>query len=485
MDLTKPSRLPAESGEFGRITIYTDEREINRGNITQVLRDATAVHDRNRKRIVQLWNIYRGDQSILQKTKTVRPEINNRVVENRANEIVTFKSGYLLGEPIQYVNRRKEESVGEEITRLNDFMLVESKAVKDKELADWFHICGTSYRMVMPNPLPDKDNPFHIYTLDPRDTFVVYSSDLGNAPMLGVKYLQKQNGDTLCSCYTRDRYFELLNGEVVNEWSHTLGEIPIFEYAANLPKLGAFEIVLGLLDAINATDSNRLDGVEQFVQAILKFVNCEIDKEGLDKLRELGAIMIKSPAGLNADMSLETAELNQSQTQTLKDDLHQAVLDICGMPNRNGGSSTSDTGSAVIMRDGWSTAEARAKDTETMFKEAERRFLSLVLKICSTTVNLKLKLTDIEMKFTRRNYSDIQTKSQVLTTMLANPKIHPELAFAYCGMFIDPESAYAKSMEWVKEQEAKTAKNQATLPGNGVKDTGSEPVKTQNDENPE
>lgn len=34
------------------------------------------------------------------------------------------------------------------------------------------------------------------------------------------------------------------------------------------------------------------------------------------------------------------------------------------MPNRNGNASTSDTGSAVIMRDGWSDAEARAKDSE-------------------------------------------------------------------------------------------------------------------------
>ena len=53
------------------------------------------------------------------------------------------------------------------------------------------------------------------------------------------------------------------------------------------------------------------------------------------------------------------------------------------MPNRNGGTSTSDTGSAVIMRDGWSAAEARAKDSELMFKLSEKEFLKLVLRICS------------------------------------------------------------------------------------------------------
>jgi hypothetical protein len=141
--------------------------------------------------------------------------------------------------------------------------------------------------------------------------------------------------------------------------------------------------------------------------------------------------------------------------QTLKDDLYQSILTITGVPNRNGGSSTSDTGSAVIMRDGWQAAEARAKATELMFKKSERKFLRLVLRILRDTVGTQLKLTDIVTHFTRRNYENIASKAQVLTTMLNNPKIHPELAFAYCGMFIDSESAYLQSKAYYDEQMAK------------------------------
>jgi hypothetical protein len=39
--------------------------------------------------------------------------------------------------------------------------------------------------------------------------------------------------------------------------------------------------------------------------------------------------------------------------------------------------------------------------------------------------------------------------------MLNNPKIHPELAFAHCGMFPDPESAYLQSKAYYDEQMAK------------------------------
>ena len=36
--------------------------------------------------------------------------------------------------------------------------------------------------------------------------------------------------------------------------------------------------------------------------------------------------------------------------------------------------------------------------------------------------------------------------------MLNNPKIHPEVAYAACGMFPDPESAYLQGMAYYEEQ---------------------------------
>ena len=150
-------------------------------------------------------------------------------------------------------------------------------------------------------------------------------------------------------------------------------------------------------------------------------------------------------------------ELNQGQTQTLKDDLYNAILTICGIPNRNGGSSTSDTGAAVLLRDGWSLAEARAKDSEHMFKKSEKKMLKLVLRICRDLGDINLRLKDIDMKFTRRNYEAIQSKSQVLVSMLQQPKIHPLLAFSHCGMFTDPDHAYAMSMKHYEEEQEKLA----------------------------
>lgn len=473
---------------YGRRVITTNVTEIIDENVVDVLGKAFSEHIINRAEIEYLWNYYRGNQPILQRQKQVRPEICNMIVENRANEIVSFKVGYLCGEPIQYVGRNADEQVSKAISILNEMMFGENKATQDKEIVEWQMICGTSYRLVLPDtPLEEDDAPFEMYTLDPRDTFVVYSNEVGNKPLLGVKYSTDEYGTATFSVYSTNNFWKIRDGKILpDSKSHALGMIPIFEYPANNARLGAFEIVLPLLDAINNVASNRLDGVEQFVQAFIKFINCDISSEDFEKLKDLGAIKVNSVEGANADVDIVTNELNQGQIQTLVDYLYQTVLTICGIPNRNGGSSTSDTGSAVLLRDGWSLAESRAKDSELMFKRAEQNVLKLVLKICRETAGTapemsNLRLKDIALQFTRRNYEAIQSKSQVLVSMLQQNKIHPRLAFESSGLFIDPERAYSISMEYAEEQAKKAVEMMQQTSGQPT-DDGKEDGQKENDE---
>lgn len=437
----------------GRRIIYTDVDEINDSNVVEVLRKAMETHSVNSGEIQYLYDYYKGNQPILRRTKDIRPEICNRIVENRANEIVSFKDSYLIGKPVQYVNRSGDDTSSDDLNKLNDFMFLERKSARDKELVNWFHICGTGYRLILPEKMGIEfdSSPFKLYTLDPRYTLVVYHSGLGHKRMMGGTYVTKADGKVVYSVYTDKMYYEIVDDRIVKAEPHILGRVPIVEYPLNSARLGAFEIVIPLLDAINEVSSNRLDGIEQFIQALMILKGVDIDSEDFKKLKELGGLKIP----VDGDVDYLVQELSQANTQTVVDDLYQSVLTICGMPNRNGGSSTSDTGSAVIMRDGWSDAEARAQGTEDMFKESEAETLAIVIYISNTFAGLNLLVSGVEPRFTRRNYENIQAKSQVLTTMLANNKIHPRLAFEYCGMFIDPELAYTESMQYYEEQAQK------------------------------
>jgi SPP1 family phage portal protein len=239
-----------------------------------------------------------------------------------------------------------------------------------------------------------------------------------------------------------------------------LKALPIVEYIANTARLGVFETVLSLLDAIKEVDSDRVDAVDQFVQAIMLFHNVDVDDETVRKVKELGALAY---ADINDNRKGEvkyiTAELNQTQTQTLIDHMYQAVLQIVGMPSQgDGNSSDSSNNGAVTMKNGWQSAETRAKAMGRLFKKSEKQFLKLVLTIAGDMEPLDLSLSQIDVYFPRRNYDNISTKANVLSTLI--DKIPPHSAYVASNLFVDTEAEYKEYERWDAERkktEAETA----------------------------
>ena len=469
-DIISPEAVPPLKG---RARILADAERVDASNVVDVLDAAIPAHVLNATQAQYLWDYYRGQQPILRRTKEVRPEICNRTVENHAQEVVAFKVGYQLAEPMQYVLRHHDGSTGPlagevgetdeardahlgEINELNTLMFASDKASCDRDLFEWMCVCGLGYRMVEASE--GGDAPFALHVLDPRRTFVVRSSSYHRRPLMGVWVgRDPESGGRVYNCFTEDGLYVVRDGRLLSATPHTYGAIPIVEYQLNTARMGVFEPVLPLLDAINAVEANRLDGIEQTVQALMKFVNCAIDQDTFLEMVKLGAVEVTTTEGAvgSADVDIIRNDLDQTSTQVTKDDLYQAVVNICGMPNRNGTSgSSSDTGAAVLLRDGWSLAESHAKGYELEFKRSEREFLRVVLSICeqSGEVDLELRMRDIELAFNRRNYENLLVKVQALTTML--PKgfsIHPEVAFRHCGLFTDPETAYLQSAQWTEE----------------------------------
>lgn len=442
---------------YGRLKIYSDAREITAENVVEEVNKAYAVHIRNQADINELWNHYRGKTRILHKEKQIREEINHKIHESRAYEVVKFHKGYVFGEPIQYVRRENpaakldDDVIATDINALNGYMSDANKAACDNALAEWMYVAGTGYRLTLPNKRWTADGdepPFEIYALDPRKTFVIYSSDIDEHPLAAVCCVERENNEKVFSVYTHTSYFEFIEYGKVSTKANTLGMIPIIEYPTENARLGVFEPVLTQLDALDELQSNRMDDIVQFVNSFLAILGGQLDEETYKKLNDWKTLCL--PEG--TDAKYLSATLSQTDVQTLKEDFVQAIFEICAVPNRTGGDSASDNGVAVLLRNGYTASEARAKDIEEVWKKSEKDFLRLILRILRDTVGTKLKLTDIKPHFTRRNYENIATKSQVLIAMLNNPKIHPEVAYASCGMFPDPESAYLQGKAYYEEQ---------------------------------
>ena len=453
--------IVAKRRTFGRTPILTPVTEITRENVIEVLNKAKPTFERNASDCVYLYNYYKGKQPILSRIKEVRPEICNMIVVNRAYEIVTFKTGRFLYKNIQYVNR--SENMTEEVNALNTYMYADNKCGKDRELVDWMHICGHGYRMVIDAPASD-GVPFHTYTIAPDRAFVIYTDNYARTPLMGVYYTFYLDKDKIkhkvYTCYTANEVYEIENDEIKSVTPHLLGNVPIIEYPANYARLGCFEMVIELLDAINLATSNRQDGLEQFIQSLMVFKNMDIASTDFQKLRQMGALCL--PA--DSDVEYLVQELNQTQTQTLIDDMYSAVLTICGMPNRHTGStSTSDNKGAVVLRDGWSAAATAVKETRQYFESSERQMLSMVLKVFNLyrdaviENNVELTMSDINVHFDEGEYENMLEKAQVLTMLLSNDRVHPKDAFTFSNITPDPESAYIAGQQFHDEQEEKQA----------------------------
>ena len=450
---------------FGRLDIYASFDEITPDNVVSELNTALVYHVQNLLQENFLYWYRRNVQPILQRSKEVRPEILYKVQENHADEIVTFKNGWFMQSPAFFVSRRK--GVQNKVNKLNEYLYRSGKQQADNETVNWFHTVGKGVTYVQPND--DPDVPFLAYALDPRSAFVVYSMRPGNEPMMGVNFVvadEKAKFDV----YTKDFVFHLsgvttgkmmttqINGDFIASASNidsvepnVLGYIPIIEYRYNDINMGAFESVLPLLDAINAVQSNRLEGVEQFIQSLAVAVNCQFDDDvTANDIRKAGMIVLKSVGENRADFKILSEQLDQQQTQVLVDYLYEQVLRICAMPSQTkGGRSTSDTGAAVLARDGWFQATAAARNTEDLFKKSNRQFERIIVDILRRKGLLDISLNDFDLEISREETANIQSKAQAFQTLMS-AGFHPELAAKKSGVSNDPAADIRMSDAYLK-----------------------------------
>ena len=447
-------------GRYGRKTAYTDVEKITESNIVQVLGDCIGVFNFNKSAIKYLWEYKKGDQPILYRKKKVRNDVKNKVVENHAWEIVQFKNGQTYGEPIQYVSRKKEDKINEAVDKLNDYMTNANKHTRDISSGEWTSAVGTGFKAIQ---ITDKnaDMPFRIVVPSPMNTFIIYSRYTGE-PLLSVQELKDENKERYYQCFSDTHEYRVKNGElipldvsdgrVVKSKLHAFGGIPIIEYPNNQDKISDIEIVITLLDAINNMQSNRMDGVEQFVQSFMKFVNCEIDNDQYDKMKEQGAITVKSVEGTvgKADVELMTQELNQTETQVAKDDLWNNALSILAIPNKQGNTG-GDTQGAVELRNGWDFSKQRAKQKDPYIMEAERSFAKIALNIIRIRKGKNecpISTMDFDVQINHSPTDNMLTKTQALSQMLS-AGIHPLVAIRTCGLWGDAEKVFLNSKPYL------------------------------------
>ena len=206
------------------------------------------------------------------------------------------------------------------------------------------------------------------------------------------------------------------------------------------------EITILITDGINKLQSDRINGVEQFVSAWIKFINCEIDKETFREMRQEGALVVKSNNGAEnkADVDVMTNELNQTEGQVVFDDLFERFLSIQGLANRSNNNSGGDTGNAVSLRNGHYDAGLRTAINEPILKKSERMSLRIILNRLRINKGFTLMPSDIVIHINHNKLDNLLTKSEALK-MLLEAGVDYKRAIKTVDLFSDSEAVALES----------------------------------------
>jgi SPP1 family phage portal protein len=428
-------------GCYGRKIAYTDVETITQDNIVKVIGQCIGAFYFNKMAIEYLWNYYKGDQPIRYRVKISNEDIINKICENHSYEWVQFKVAQTYGEPVQYISRKDDDETNNAVDELNDYLVDANKQEKDIEAGEWQSATGTSFKAVQ---FANGDIPFRIVAPSPMNTFIIYNRST-REPILAVQELKDIEGNWYKQCYTDSYECKIVNSNV-HDWKvHAFGSIPIVEYPNNPSRLSDIELVIDIMDAVNNMQSNRMDGIEQFVQAWIKFVNCEIDEEEFKKMKMNHALVVKSINKDNkSDVDVMTQELNQTQCQVAKEDLIDNALSILAIPNKQSNTG-GDTQGAVQLRNGWDFSKSRAKLKDPIVKTAEKRLAKLVLNaIRIKDHDLGLSMRDFEVQINHSPQDNMYTKAQTLYQLL-QAGIHPLVAVKTVGLWGDAEKTYLVS----------------------------------------
>lgn len=448
-----------------------------------MLAAALPVIMRNAADSTYLYDYVLGKQPILFREKVTRADIVNRVVYNYAAQVHDFQVAFDHGSHAQYVPEGGAgglvgEGTGEAVAALTRLMGLAGKFDADYEVAFHNHIMGTAYLLLWERePRFEGDAGFAFHALDPRSAFLVYDNTISRGKLLGGYFTDPGTASPQgaggarplldgrsCVLFTPYERITVENGVVVGATRHQFGEVPVFEYPLRLTRKSDIETLLPNFDAINLIGSERLDALQQNVQALLVLLGCEMEKDEDGNPKPVqGKTLIELPSrgdGARPDIKAINVAVEQSQAQMMIDD-HKGALGSIGfipVSAATGDGSTSDTGAAVQYRNGWLAAYRRREQYTARFVASDRAALACVLGMLGRKGLSALTPADVGIKFENSHLDNDSSTVAAFVSLLRGGAMHPRDAFnLFAHLFDDVNGAYGRYIEWLREAGAEDA----------------------------
>lgn len=495
MDANKEVK-PDEFLHYGRKRIFLNYDEVTPENFLEVFSKAKALHRPNQQDCEYLINMFLGKHDILKRPDPNTSNINNKTVVNYAFPITRQIVGYTFGNPIELIQKStdKQESVQE----LSDIFSYEDVYSTDICAAVYASICGLAYEITLPSSDINKDNtpeiPIIIDYLDPRYTFVVQTTNVGNKQIMScLETCDSEGNNKKYTCFT-DKYKFIVNGETddVTVEKNPIGLDPITMIENSVFLTGDWEQAISVMNALNLVTSDSLNDIEGTIKSLLVLIGCELDDgdEALKTIRDKRLLTIAGGTDAvsgNLDAKFISPQLESSSVQNIREFLEDARNVIVGIPDRSANSSGGDTGTAVLNRDGWTDIEIVAKLKEMFFKKAKKKQVAVALNVLKkvNAIDKDLYVKDIDVNIGRHTTDNLGTKASAFATLVGTGELATIDALEMSGLTTRTSEVVERGKVAKKEKQDESLeymKKEAALTGEGNSPEDAENASKGNDE---
>ena len=239
-----------------------------------------------KNRYKPLLNAYMSDHDILHATKKAAYKPDNRILINFPKYIVDTMNGFFIGEPIKTV--AENEDVADYVRHFEKYNDIDNH---NSALSTNCNIFGKCYEVFY----TDEETELRCAYLTPMDAFMIYDDSIIKRKLYFVRrYIDRNDIEygSVSNAYGV-RYFTITGGLRWNEseegeaWKpHNFKGVPAVEYIANEIRQGLFEPVLTPINAYNKAISEKANDVDYFADAYLKVLGAELEKTGLEHIRD-------------------------------------------------------------------------------------------------------------------------------------------------------------------------------------------------------
>ncbi|MDT2383538.1 phage portal protein [Enterococcus avium] len=323
-------------------------------------------HKTEISRYEMLWKMYRGRHAIVDAEEKDSYKPDNRIVANFARYVVETFNGYFMGKPVTVSHEDPELS-----KQVNRLMKLNDQDDNNAELSKLVRIYGRAYEFLYQNENTETCITYN----SPLDMFMVYDDTIAQRPFFAVRYYLNEDNRLQGEIYTSDKVYDFIQGEkgyqIINDQPHYYQDVPVIEYVNNDERQGIFEPVISMINAFNKALSEKANDVDYFADAYLAILGVQLDKGGLQKIRDNRIINFFGTDDPQQIKNIVVEFLQKpdgdSSQEHLLDRLEKLIYQMAMVTNLNSESFGNASGVGLLFK---------LQEMENLALAAERKFTS-------------------------------------------------------------------------------------------------------------